>query len=70
MAKTVRYNNSSKKIRLMIQYNSNTSIEEFVYKCKMDTIFEHLKIYEPNKKKLLIYMLKEKNQIYMMEEKY
>ena len=61
-------NNSSKKIRLirlMVQYNSSTSMEDFVYKCNIDTIFEHLKIYEPNKKNFInIYVKREESNIY------
>ena len=63
------YNNSSQRIRLMFQNNNNKRIEEIVYKSNMEKIFEHIKIYEPNKQYFInIFINREEQSIYDEKE--
>ena len=46
-------NNSSKKIRFMCQNDSNKNNEEVVFQCNLEKIFQHIKIYAPNKENFI-----------------
>ena len=63
MAKTdidMKTSRNSSNIRLMFQNDINNSIEIIVKKSKIETIFEHIKIYEPSKKNYInVYVRKE-----------